>query len=60
MGQGHACCRYLILGSSGFECAKGTPGGAMLDMRVRTESIVARGDNCDGLSIKTLNDEGNK
>jgi hypothetical protein len=48
IGQGHDCCRYLIMGSKGFECAKVTILKAHLDERVRQESIVARGDNCEG------------
>lgn len=48
IGQGHDCCRYLMMGSGGFECAKLTGLKGMLDRRVEEETITARGDNCDG------------
>lgn len=48
IGQGDACCRYLVVGS-GFECAK-FPLSArqMIDARVDAGSFTAAGDNCDG------------
>lgn len=56
IGQKHDCCRYLILGSNGFECAKLGPHKAYLDHRVATETITARGDNCEGKAT----DEGSR
>lgn len=53
IGQGNECCRYLIIGN-GFECAKGTDLQQHLDLRVKTLSITARGDNCNGKTKKEL------
>ena len=57
IGQGHDCCRYLVMGREGFECAKGTSLQPHLDTRVMTETITARGDNCEGKTIKELNEK---
>lgn len=48
IGQGHDCCRYLVMGTGGFECAKLTEMKGLLDKRVNDHTITARGDNCDG------------
>ena len=48
IGQGNACCRYLVVGSGGFECAKFSSLRQTLDNRVAAGSITAIGDNCDG------------
>lgn len=47
LGQGHDCCRYLVMGE-GLACAKLTTMRATLD--ARGDSMTARGDNCPGLS----------
>ena len=61
IGQGHDCCRYLVMGSTGFACAKYSSAKSILDARVKNHDIVARGDNCDGYamteSIKQLNNK---
>lgn len=49
MGQANLCCRYLVCGSKGFECAKHTSLKEALDRRVLEKSIHARGDNCEGV-----------
>ena len=54
-GQGNACCRYLVIGSMGFECMKNTELKPYLDSRVAMETIVARGDNCSSKSVEELN-----
>ena len=47
IGQQGECCRYLIGGPNGFECAKLNPGLAVaIDSRV--EQMNAQGDNCEG------------
>ena len=51
IGQEHDCCRYLIIGGDGFECAKLTNMKLTLDSR--GDSMTARADNCDGLDTKT-------
>ena len=48
IGQGHECCRYLVLTSEGWSCAKHTNLRIHLDIRVEKKSIGARGDNCEG------------
>jgi hypothetical protein len=46
------CCRYLVCGGDGFECAKLTDMKAYLDQRVVEGTIRAVGDNCKGLPMK--------
>jgi hypothetical protein len=55
IGQKNACCRYLIISASGFECIKNTDMKAYIDSRVAMETMVARADNCPGKEIKDLN-----
>lgn len=55
LGQGNACCRYLVIGANGLECMKKTEMKEYLDSRVKSETMIARGDNCDGKEIKDLN-----
>ena len=52
IGQGNSCCRYLVGSPKGFECAKHTSIRSNLDRRVANNTIVAQGDNCDG--VKTI------
>ncbi len=64
IGRGNSCCRYLVGGIHGFECAKKTEHKKTLDFRVALGTIVARGDNCEGYSskesIKLLNNHDEK
>ena len=48
IGHGASCCRYLTCGAKGFECAKNTPIGKLLDNRAKAGTMTAQGDNCDG------------
>lgn len=51
IGQGKACCRYLLMvaGRGGFSCGKLDPEfKATLDARVAAKTINAQGDNCAG------------
>lgn len=48
IGQGNECCRYLAADYRGLVCIKLTSLKAQVDRRVATETMVARGDNCDG------------
>lgn len=57
IGQGYDCCRYLMVGTNGFECAKNTGLKVVLDNRVERKTITARGDNCPGLKMEELNDK---
>lgn len=49
IGQGAACCRYLVCGGRGFECEKHGELRATLDQRAAAGQMVARGDNCEGI-----------
>lgn len=55
IGQGNDCCRYLMMGSGGWECAKGTSLQRTLDIRAEFGKMTARGDNCEGKTFKELN-----
>lgn len=48
VGQGEKCCRYLILRSDGWRCAKATSLRHMLDNKVKAGTMAAQGDNCPG------------
>ena len=49
LGQGEKCCRYLICGGEGFECAKlMTP--LKYDIDYKASTMSAKGDNCEGKS----------
>ena len=48
IGQQERCCRYLTPDRKGFQCAKHTGLGVLLDDRVAKGTITARGDNCEG------------
>ncbi len=50
MGQGHACCRYITVGPSGWGCEKNTSLRATIDQRVEGGHFTARGDNCEGVA----------
>ena len=47
IGQGVNCCRYLICGVNGFECAKATSLKDAIDVRVN--QMNAKSDNCGGV-----------
>lgn len=49
MGQGVRCCKYLLLTTNGFKCAKIDPKAkAVVDSNWATHPHVAQGDNCVG------------
>lgn len=49
IGQGAECCKYLLLASTGFECAKVNPlDKTTVDKVWATTEHVAQGDNCEG------------
>lgn len=48
IGQGKNCCRYLIMGMGGFQCAKFTNLKEFIDKRVLDNNIIARSNNCEG------------
>lgn len=47
-GEGTATCRYLTMSAKGWSCRKHTLLADTLDSRVIAETIIARGDNCEG------------
>ena len=55
IGKGNECCRYLVIGSKGFECMKNTEMKPLLDKRVENKMMTARGDNCSGKTVDELN-----
>jgi hypothetical protein len=51
IGQGALCCRYVVGGVHGLECAKHEPElAAEINRRVTAGAFTARGDNCDGIT----------
>lgn len=49
IGQGYECCRYLTFsGKYGFQCEKESSLKEILDDRAKSETMIARGDNCVG------------
>lgn len=48
MGQGALCCSYLLIGSTGACCAKGTGFQALIEKRRAEKSMLSMGDNCSG------------
>jgi len=55
IGQYYDCCAFLMMGINGLECAKNHPAAKeLLDKRVEEKSMVALGDNCDGVEDKIL------
>jgi len=48
LGEGEACCSFLMMGGGGFECAKGTPFEKPIRDRLAEGTMNAKGDNCTG------------
>lgn len=53
IGQGSLCCRYLVMGTEGFECGRMSGMEEVIDNRIH--SMTAKGNNCGGKTIKELN-----
>lgn len=50
IGKGADCCRYIVGGAEGLECAKHQPSlKDQIDRRVLWGAFKAVADNCDGL-----------
>lgn len=47
-GADAATCRYLTMSASGWGCEKHTFLADLLDERVRKNTVIAQGDNCEG------------
>lgn len=53
MGQGASCCKYLVMGTKGFECMKTDPKNKkVIDDNWATTPHVAQGDNCPGFGVE--------
>lgn len=52
LGQGLSCCRYLLEGKLGFECAKvDRKKKLQVDLDWEINKVhTARGDNCAGIA----------
>ena len=48
IGQGAETCRYLGNAGSDPRCLKHTALAARVDDRVKSGSMIAQGDNCEG------------
>jgi hypothetical protein len=48
IGQGEECCAFLVMGTGGFECAKGTSLHNAINLRLAEGTMNAKGDNCEG------------
>jgi hypothetical protein len=49
IGQHAACCKYLVIGTEGFECMKVNPANKnIIDRAWEQDEHVAQGDNCEG------------
>ena len=51
-GKGAECCRYLTMGRCGWSCAKHSELAMMLDARVTSGTMTARGNNCEGRAFR--------
>lgn len=48
IGQGELTCRYITMGSNGFECGKLAPAlKAAIDRAA--DRMGSKGDNCEGM-----------
>lgn len=50
MGRHDKCCRYLVAGPNGFECAKLNPT-LKWQIDQRAKRFIAKGDNCEGIEM---------
>ncbi len=48
LGQGEACCAFLMMGQDGMECAKETGAEGLIRKRLDAGTMNAKGDNCEG------------
>ena len=55
VGQGAACCRFLVGGAEGLRCAKLYPELAeQIERRHAVGAMIARGDNCPGKPMEEI------
>ena len=48
IGQGKDCCKYLLAGAKGFECAKIDKEWKKIVDNSWNSTKTAQGDNCEG------------
>jgi hypothetical protein len=48
VGQGEKCCKYLVAGAAGIECAKISDFKNVIDKNWLENEHIAQGDNCEG------------
>ena len=49
LGKGAECCKYLLMGPGGWECAKINP---RIKVHIdRRSDMNAKGDNCPGFNV---------
>lgn len=48
VGSGETTCRFVTVGSKGFECAKHTSVASIINARIAAGTFNAKGDNCEG------------
>lgn len=54
IGEGEKCCKYLVMGTEGFECMKADKESKkIVDDNWAVTSHVSQGDNCTG--VKNFN-----
>lgn len=52
IGEGHDTCRYIMRNKDEYVCVKNSVVQISIDDRVEKGGMVARGDNCSGLTNK--------
>jgi hypothetical protein len=50
-GQGQATCRYFVMTSRGYECAKLSGWQRVIDAKCAAGTATAYGDNCPGIGM---------
>lgn len=47
LGQGEACCPFIVCGGNGFECWKmNSPGNGIIQERINKGTMNAKGKGC--------------
>lgn len=61
MGYGASCCKYLVMGTKGFECMKTDPKSKkVIDDDWAKTPHVAQSDNCKGFGVEEQEQERKK
>ena len=54
IGRGVDSCRYLTLGTAGWDCERNTAMGLILDHKAESGEMIAQGKNCEGVRPRKL------